>query len=39
MRSHAEYVGGKSLLDTIKEDQVAERIAIECISSKPCRRT
>jgi bacterioferritin len=28
-RSHAEYVEGTSLLDMIKEDLVAERIAIE----------
>jgi bacterioferritin len=28
-RSHAEYVAGESLLDMIKEDLVAERIAIE----------
>jgi bacterioferritin len=28
-RSHAEYVEGKSLIDMIKEDLVAERIAIE----------
>jgi bacterioferritin len=28
-RSHAEYVEGSSLLDMIKEDLVAERIAIE----------
>lgn len=28
-RSHAEYVEGNSLLDMIKEDLVAERIAIE----------
>ncbi len=28
-RSHAEYVEGKSLLDMIKEDLVAERIAID----------
>ena len=28
-RSHAEYVEGKSLKDMIKEDLVAERIAIE----------
>ncbi|MHB1075246.1 ferritin-like domain-containing protein [Thiobacillus sp.] len=29
MRSHAEYVEGDSLVDMIKEDLVAERIAIE----------
>src|SRR5471032_2244407 len=29
VRSHAEYVEGKSLKDMIKEDLVAERIAIE----------
>lgn len=28
-RSHAEYVEGESLIDMIKEDLVAERIAIE----------
>ena len=28
-RSHAEYVEGNSLLDMIKEDLVAERVAIE----------
>ncbi|PWQ93818.1 ferritin-like domain-containing protein [Leucothrix arctica] len=28
-RSHAEYVAGSSLLDMIKEDLVAERIAID----------
>jgi bacterioferritin len=28
-RSHAEYVEGESLLDMIKEDLVAERIAID----------
>jgi bacterioferritin len=28
-RSHAEYVEGKNLLDMIKEDLVAERIAID----------
>ncbi len=28
-RSHAEYVPGKNLLDMIKEDLVAERIAID----------
>jgi bacterioferritin len=29
MRSHAEYVEGKGLVDMIKEDLVAERIAID----------
>lgn len=29
MRSHAEYVPGTSLLDMIKEDLIAERIAID----------
>ncbi len=29
MRSHAEYVEGTSLVDMIKEDLVAERIAID----------
>lgn len=29
MRSHAEYVEGNSLVDMIKEDLVAERIAID----------
>jgi bacterioferritin len=29
MRSHAEYVEGKDLIDMIKEDLVAERIAID----------
>ena len=29
MRSHAEYVAGDGLLDMIKEDLVAERIAID----------
>ncbi len=28
-RSHAEYVEGKDLVDMIKEDLVAERIAID----------
>ena len=28
-RSHAEYVEGETLLDMIKEDLVAERIAID----------
>jgi bacterioferritin len=31
-RSHAEYVEGETLLDMIKEDLVAERIAIESYS-------
>ena len=29
MRSHAEYVEGTDLIDMIKEDLVAERIAID----------
>ncbi|MGZ8797578.1 MAG: ferritin-like domain-containing protein [Thermoanaerobaculia bacterium] len=29
MRSHSEYVEGKTLLDMIKEDLVAERVAID----------
>jgi bacterioferritin len=29
MRSHAEYVEGNNLIDMIKEDLVAERIAID----------
>ena len=29
MRSHSEYVAGESLLDMIREDLVAERIAID----------
>lgn len=29
MRSHSEYVEGTTLLDMIREDLVAERIAIE----------
>ena len=29
MRSHAQYVEGKSLVDMLREDLVAERIAIE----------
>src|SRR3989475_977231 len=29
MRSHSEYVEGKTLIDMIKEDLVAERIAVE----------
>ena len=29
MRSHAEYVEGETLLDMIKEDLVAERVAID----------
>jgi len=28
-RSHSEYVEGKSLLDMVREDLVAERIAVE----------
>ena len=28
-RSHAEYVEGRSLVDMIKEDLVAERVAID----------
>jgi bacterioferritin len=32
MRSHAEYVAGKDLADMIKEDLVAERIAIDSYS-------
>ena len=32
MRSHSEYVEGNSLLDMIREDLVAERIAIESYS-------
>ena len=31
-RSHAEYVEGKNLIDMIREDLVAERIAIESYS-------
>jgi bacterioferritin len=31
-RSHSEYVEGKTLIDMIKEDLVAERIAIETYS-------
>src|SRR5690242_4732935 len=31
-RSHSEYVAGKTLVDMIKEDLVAERIAIESYS-------
>jgi bacterioferritin len=31
-RSHAEYVEGKSLVDMIREDLVAERIAVESYS-------
>jgi len=31
-RSHSEYVEGKSLLDMIKEDLVAERVAIQTYS-------
>ena len=33
-RSHAEYVAGSSLLDMIKEDLVAERIAIDSYREK-----
>jgi bacterioferritin len=29
VRSHAEYVAGKSLVEMIREDLIAERIAIE----------
>src|SRR5690349_22989810 len=32
MRSHSEYVEGQTLLDMIKEDLVAERIAVESYS-------
>ena len=32
LRSHAEYVEGETLVDMIKEDLVAERIAIESYS-------
>src|SRR5947208_10468855 len=32
MRSHSEYKEGKTLMDMIKEDLVAERIAIESYS-------
>ena len=32
-RSHTEYVPGKSLVEMIKEDLVAERIAIETYSA------
>jgi bacterioferritin len=31
-RSHSEYVEGKSLLDMIKEDLVAERVAVQTYS-------
>ncbi len=31
-RSHSEYVEGKSLLDMVREDLVAERIAVESYS-------
>ena len=31
-RSHSEYVEGSTLIDMIKEDLVAERIAIESYS-------
>jgi len=45
-RSHSEYVEGESLVDMIKEDLVAERIAIDrygevmdsCGSEDPTRR-
>ncbi len=32
MRSHSQYVEGKSLLDMVREDLVAERIAVESYS-------
>ena len=32
MRSHSEYVEGESLLDMVREDLVAERIAVESYS-------
>jgi bacterioferritin len=32
MRSHSEYKEGNSLVDMIKEDLVAERIAVESYS-------
>jgi len=32
MRSHSEYVEGKTLVDMIREDLVAERIAVESYS-------
>ncbi|MEO8594478.1 MAG: ferritin-like domain-containing protein [Candidatus Solibacter sp.] len=32
MRSHSQYVEGQSLLDMVKEDLVAERIAVESYS-------
>ena len=32
MRSHSEYVEGKTLLDMVREDLVAERIAVESYS-------
>jgi bacterioferritin len=32
MRSHSEYIEGKTLVDMIREDLVAERIAIESYS-------
>jgi bacterioferritin len=40
MRNHSEYVEGKSLVDMIQEDLVAERIAIESVSGQraPVRR-
>ncbi len=31
-RAHSEYVEGKSLVDMIKEDLVAERIAVQSYS-------
>ena len=31
-RSHSEYVEGETLIDMIKEDLVAERIAVESYS-------
>ena len=33
-RSHSEYVEGRTLVDVIKEDLVAERIAIESYREK-----
>jgi len=32
MKSHSQYVEGKSLLDMVREDLVAERIAVESYS-------
>jgi len=32
LRSHSQYVEGKSLLDMVREDLVAERIAVESYS-------